>query len=852
MSQDATLRTLLTELMAGFDSTIDTAVGSNFDSKVMTPFLERIGGSPLDVDLEAFMVERLETEIDGIDVSEFAGVRDLLVRAAVVIIDPLRREINAVKISQSLNNVASMTRAEVNAHLGNFFTSLRDGGFSSGVVRMLFLSPQSVSVTPITRFSTGNGLNFFPQFVQAISQELMAFNQDGTLYYFDVLVVAEEAGEAYNIAAGSINSVQGIVGVVRVSNLADFDNAIQAETKEEGVAHAGESITTRTLAVERGIAFVLKETFRTLDTVQVISKKDPEMLRDVIRGPATISEIPGGFVGDQSPSIGGGQEVHVGGMTDVYVYQRSLVTDAVDIQNLTNRGVRVYAGVFGFTQAGSPTVVFEDTYGQFVLNGVRPGDILRVGNVEQTIVTVDTAALTLGGTLAAGLFNQDYEVVRLDTNLIQVPLYDLVAEAAGTGVTDEDGDPVQPIPGDLDLGQLIVSGDQVKKTVNIAENNVQYPLVRAVSVEFLDPLTLEAAGVFIPMKDVLIAKNLTAFAGGGVGTPATGVVRLLFLDPVSAWVRSDQTTFVYQTVGFRPVDPLNVNARVDAVGTTLILIGANYTSSVTVGDRIIVAGTVRTVVGTPIFSSPNTLVEVREAFDATFASTAAVVHPGVLETDMPQDAATRLYYFDVAVVAILNGVGGNLPAETIFTPAGVASEGWSLRTTKSVLSFSTRELPYIEFTPWVNDTTDLNDVGTAYAIRVNYEYASTVSAMQEFVDDPSNRVVGEDILIRHFLPAYVRGSFAFKGSAASTAVVTRIGDFLLDLDPTEDLEVSDLVTDLKDIGVTKVTLPVTLVGLVQAADRTWTAVITQDVLTSSRVQHFLPEENQILASVITG
>jgi hypothetical protein len=140
MSIDPTLLTLFQELMASYDSTIDTAAGSAFYTEVMTPFLTRIGGSPLDVDLESFMVERLEEEIEDIDVSEHAGVRDLDIRANVVMQEPVVREINAVKIAQSFQNTDQMTRDEVDALMANYFLSLRDGDRAGGSVRMYFSS----------------------------------------------------------------------------------------------------------------------------------------------------------------------------------------------------------------------------------------------------------------------------------------------------------------------------------------------------------------------------------------------------------------------------------------------------------------------------------------------------------------------------------------------------------------------------------------------------------------------------------------------------------------------------------------------------------------------------------------
>ena len=137
MSIDETLETLALELAAEWDPTLDVSAGSAFRSRFLTPLLERIGGSPLEVDLETFLAERIKEEIPESDVDEaYSAMRDLVVRAFIPMAEPLRREIRGVKTSQSLNNYATMTRDEVDSLLGNYFTSLRTGTKAGGVVRM--------------------------------------------------------------------------------------------------------------------------------------------------------------------------------------------------------------------------------------------------------------------------------------------------------------------------------------------------------------------------------------------------------------------------------------------------------------------------------------------------------------------------------------------------------------------------------------------------------------------------------------------------------------------------------------------------------------------------------------------
>ena len=91
---DTTLLALFQELVASYDSTIVTTSGSAFRTSVIDPLLNRIGDTPLDGDLETFLVDRLSVEHPTLDVSWGPGIRDLVVRPMTTMLSPLRREIS--------------------------------------------------------------------------------------------------------------------------------------------------------------------------------------------------------------------------------------------------------------------------------------------------------------------------------------------------------------------------------------------------------------------------------------------------------------------------------------------------------------------------------------------------------------------------------------------------------------------------------------------------------------------------------------------------------------------------------------------------------------------------------------
>ena len=863
MAIDETLLQLALELAADYDATLDTAEGSTFRTQFLDPLLTRVGGSPLDVDTETFLVSRLNVEIPDVDTVPFSAMRDLVIRACTVIVEPYRREVSGIKAGQSLNNYLTMTRDEVDSLLGNYFTSLREGGTTGGTVRMYFPSPQSAVVTPTTQFSTGAGLNFFPTTVQSISSTQMGFQQEGDLYYFDVLVGSEGFGTDYNVAPGAVSSVVGISGATRVSNVLQFADGYAEETKEEGVARTQKSITIRNLITARGVSYVLPDSFPAVDTLQVIGKGDVEMDRDIVYGPFAVSSIPGGFTGRDPLSQEAGQFIHIGGLTDVYVYQKTPDTDDLDIENLTDKGVRVHSAQSGFTDPGVPTTSFQDHSGFFQSISLAAGDMLLVGADTYTVATVvsETELDVSPGTLAGGQFNLTYEVVRQTADVVTVPLYDLIAtDSAGTPLFDTSGDPTTPFPGSPVNAQLLTAGSPVAKVENKSSVNIATPLIRVVDIEFLDPITLEESGDFVPMKDLLLAYGVSAFTGGGVSSRATGTARLYFRDAVNCYVTRDATRLAVGGYSYWPVEEVGQvtggTAGVPDEATDAILVAGDYTATVAVGDRIEILSGTLTGETFCILSltydgmAGKTTFTVREDLSTLLGAPEAesqnwVAHVGILEANMSAEASTGMYYLDVDVEATATGAAWDQAIGATYAATAVNSEGWSLKSTSGVLSYSTRDLPYLQMDEWVNDTTQLFVTFTAPAIRVAYEYASDLSDIQTFADSEDNRIVAEDVLIRHFVPSYVRTTIRARGISAEDSKAATVA-YINALDPTDDLEVSDVSDAIYTEGGTKVQMPVTLTGLTQSRERTWSATFSEDTLTSSRIQHFIADSDFII------
>tara|TARA_Y100001973_G_scaffold106448_1_gene184455 strand:+ start:97 stop:3135 length:3039 start_codon:yes stop_codon:yes gene_type:complete len=509
---DPTLLTLFQQLMENYDSTLDTSQGSVFYQSVILPILERVGGDPLDVNVEEFLAKYLSEQMPTVDTSTYSGVRDLVIRPMALMMGPMRREINAIRNGLSFRNADTMTNDELDLLLSNFFMSRNSGLSATGIARIYFAHPITASVTPDTEFSTSGGLVYNPQQTTVVSSVEMAFNRDSTngLYYMDVPIVAELPGTEYNVAPGAVSSVSGVVGAISVTNLFPITSGTADETRSAAVTRAQNSVTAHNLLTKQGIDLVLKSQNNLINDLTVVGAGEDEMLRDIVYGPVTISGVPGGYRAGSSTTVPVGG-IHVGGKTDVYVNipdSTAKVAGSLSIQDYEDVGRIIFysqtAYVTGYT-AGVSQLLY-DTNGNFDLSGVKVNDYVYYKDRIFIVAAVNADYLTLS------LVNSDYtaqgfssapanisfpssgiyyEVRRPSRdNRIRVTLHDLIAvDSSGAAIYDPNtSKAIQPLPGDPNLSASLDSaGAQIVKTSNLisstnSDTNIKLPMFRISSV----------------------------------------------------------------------------------------------------------------------------------------------------------------------------------------------------------------------------------------------------------------------------------------------------------------------------------------------------------------------------------
>lgn len=284
----------LRERGAAWNPSIDVAAGSSFDQQVIQPVLRRIGSDPFSTDVETFLLDLLASQFPELAVNEGDALTDTMIKPLRLFLEPLVRENARLKRGLSFRDPSVLTTEEADALGANLFSTRETGDLARGYVRVFYASPQNAKVSASNPAVSRTGLRFFPDATQSIRADEMALNRSGSLYYFDVNVVAEAAGEEYNLGVDEIVSIRNLPAATRVTNPRRFRFGVAAETAAEFVARAENDLTERSLVTDRGIQATLPRAFPEITRLMTVGMGDAEMTRDVLRGGGLGHALAGG------------------------------------------------------------------------------------------------------------------------------------------------------------------------------------------------------------------------------------------------------------------------------------------------------------------------------------------------------------------------------------------------------------------------------------------------------------------------------------------------------------------------------------------------------------------------------
>lgn len=169
----------------------------------------------------------------------------------------------------------------------------------------------------------------------------------------------------------------------------------------------------------------------------------------------------------------------------------------------------------------------------------------------------------------------------------------------------------------------------------------------------------------------------------------------------------------------------------------------------------------------------------------------------ITPTEMNANRDGALYYFDTEIVSLSPSSLANIPAGSYLTLRNgtYRSVGYRHVVSDPSFTYSTQEDGYIDL-PISVMPTDADDFPDSLVrvlgspVEILYETSSIVSLVQEFVDSKKDRTTSSNMLVRHFLPAYVSYDAAYSGGSSTSVVAADLVRYIDSIPSATAIDVS--------------------------------------------------------------
>lgn len=278
------LQEFLKERLIALNPLEDVSSGGRADTEVIQPTLGYFGVDAVGPDVRSMVMATIRNQHPELGLLPDGVVDDAVAKVHATLSYAISREITLVKAR--LRPDPRIHTIESAALLpGALFVPLDEGGRSVGTARLYYLAPISETARPENIFYARTGVRFAPVDTQYISKDEMRLNVENGQYYFDVSLVAVDAGESGNIDPGSIDRAPSITRSISVTNKLRFWGGSASDTVSSLLAKAASYPTQLSLSVPRGIRAIIDRQFPgQAHQVQIVGKGDPDMMRDIIKG----------------------------------------------------------------------------------------------------------------------------------------------------------------------------------------------------------------------------------------------------------------------------------------------------------------------------------------------------------------------------------------------------------------------------------------------------------------------------------------------------------------------------------------------------------------------------------------
>jgi hypothetical protein len=722
----------------------------------------------------------LEAKFPELELREGTGLRDLVIRPSAMLLALINKAANYYFTQNTLTGVTNDTPTEVlDAILSNWFLNRNLGTKSTISARLYFARKKNVAVSSDNFFSPDNTLKFFPPESISYSAESLAYDSYSNEYYIDVDMVAEKEGTEYNISSGSLLYFANFDPYFLRAEINYLKSeSISSETNSEFIERSKSAISTRNLINAPSIDARLREAFNYITRLLTIGMGDPEMVRDKIK---VIFE-------DQYPRLV--EHVSREGYNVTVTMSNHGYTSG-QVVRITDAIPEDYNGDF-------PIDVEDDTTFTYTIT-TTPGSIITVPNVVAVNAPVyihnggmvdiycsdklatSSIQLTTDDFGRAEITGPVYEVERSDLSAgdseDSIPVK-LVRQIAAINFVGATANAITTVPHEFEVGDIVtISGaTQIQETVSLTSTGI-------------------VATVVLPFHNFQ-AGNMVTITGAS---------------PDSYNGTYEITSANSQSFTFNLKGPINTGAT-GRIYAEVNLLNKNHIITAASGNTFSVE--LPQVTTAPVYGNIEGAVPVQyklvpghtyvrpvmSIYSVGTEVTVGVVNHGytqgryiiITDCEIPQYNGTwyiknivseNQFQFDIDVLDLGGAVSGNVTAVNPSDDNG----------------FSQRQVIYADFGgKYANQTA---------SFKINY--IQNLDSIQTYLDSPTNRVICADYLARgfNFYKLKVEVTSYDATIPDATLADTVIRSYLTSLAPGENFVMSDMVSNLRQNGITNIQNP---------------------------------------------
>ena len=818
-----------------------------------------------------FLTQRLKEYDPRFEVRKGTGFAQLFFNPVQYMVQPVVDEADRLTTAQSFlrilqtPNPDSFSEEAVDSLASNLFVTRSPGDYSSGVARVYYPNPVAREWPANGATFTGsNGKTYTNPSPFSITQAAMSEQIENATYYYDISIISTDVGEDTALDANGIVSIDNDNLALSATNPLALSGGAIRETNTALIERVQRSISVRDLVTGKGFNATMFDNFITfLTELQPIGFGDPEMMRDIV------------------------YNTHIGGKVDgffktSYILQGYTNFTGVMIDTTRQGYSSTNLVLYGLNPSAVPDANFDTTGDKFpIVEQIKTAAVARYLSPVDMTGTLDLSTLFRIKITVDGIAHNIDLRGSIPSTTARTEILNKINQAFGTVVVYSVGISVELRTPSKGLGAELRIEDPDAGPTNSA----------LMSVFGLSGDTIfYGTGPIVFTKDVHYTVNdfygsitrivpvamIVSNGGAPMITGAISIVagNVLFTD---ATLNVFLSVAVNDIITINPLSP-NLWDPITDLSTDrrdVRIIGKTDNNTLTIDTSIAAAIGVSYVIRRTGIKDGET-VYVQYWFNPLSIDIGplvqnidnATVPPTIVRGIRPGRESytiTDVSLLRINQIELIDPISLEPTGDILATGGGYGQGGFGegpygsgggsdyrVIINSPTERFSAFEDAYIVFHPGL--------IGLSF--RVSYDYVPECVELHNFVRSESERVLDADILMRHFLPAYVSGEIHYSVDSTDSSIPDNdtltgmVMEWINRRLSGTSLEISDVYqyilrsTDIFDRYGTYIK-PFTLSATIHNTDGTTTIISSDDKLVVPTPNPVLKDTTRPLSPRIT-